>query len=37
VFDAENFLEDAEPVIVQLIAMVLNVDLSKLETRKRWN
>ena len=37
VFDAENFLEDAKPVIVQLIAMVLNVDLSKLETRKRWN
>ena len=37
VFDAENFLEDVKPVIVQLIAMTLDVDLSKLEAKKRWN
>lgn len=37
VFDAENFLEDVKPVVVQLIAMALDVDLSKLEARNRWN
>ena len=37
VFDAENFLEDAPSVSVQLIAMVLNVDLSRLEhAQDRW-
>lgn len=30
VFDAENFLDEVDPISVQLIALALNVDLTKL-------
>lgn len=31
VFEAENFLEEANPIAVQLIALRLGVDLEKLD------